>query len=165
MSLQNGTDPYLDRRAVLMQLDISSSTLLTAAQVAEILGKSIDAVRMMAKRGQLPAVRVGERGVPVKRSARHSNYSMAMIDGEARRFGRCDLESEDRNLEPRPDTRGDIARTYVYMGAAYPGRGIISENNRKLCEACDREDPVDAWERERVRRLARLQGHPNPFVT
>jgi deoxyribonuclease-1 len=93
-----------------------------------------------------------------------SNYSMAMIDGEARRFGPCDLEIEDRKVEPRPDIRGDIARTYFYMDAAYPGRGVISDKNRKLFEAWAREDPVDAWERERVGRIARLQGNTNPFV-
>jgi deoxyribonuclease-1 len=79
-----------------------------------------------------------------------ANYSMAMVPGETRAFGSCDLEIEDRKIEPRPDIRGDIARTYFYMDAAYPGRGVISEKNRQLFEAWDREDPVDAWERERV---------------
>jgi deoxyribonuclease I len=89
---------------------------------------------------------------------------MAMIDGEARRLGSCDLEIEDRKVEPRPDIRGDIARTYFYMDAAYSGRGVVSEKSRKLFEAWDREDPVDAWERERVRRIERLQGNTNPFM-
>jgi deoxyribonuclease-1 len=93
-----------------------------------------------------------------------ANFSMAMIDGEARQFGSCDLEIEDRKVEPRPDIRGDIARTYFYMDAAYPGRGVISDKNRKLFEAWDKEDPVDAWERERVSRIEQLQGNPNPFV-
>ena len=93
-----------------------------------------------------------------------SNYSMAMIEGETRRFGSCDVEIEDRKIEPRPDIRGDIARTYYYMDAAYPGRGVISEKNRKLFEAWDTEDLVDAWKRERVRRIEQLQGNTNPFV-
>ena len=92
------------------------------------------------------------------------NYSMAMIPGEARPFGRCDLEIEDRKIEPRPEIRGDIARTYFYMNAAYPGRGIVSEKNRKLFEAWDKEDPVDDWERERARRIEQRQGNKNPFV-
>jgi deoxyribonuclease I len=71
-----------------------------------------------------------------------SNYSMAMIDGETRKFGSCDLEIEDRKIEPRPDIRGDIARTYFYMDAAYPGRGVISDKNRKLFAVWAREDPV-----------------------
>lgn len=61
-----------------------------------------------------------------------SNYSMAMIPGEKRAFGSCDVEIEGNKFEPRPDIRGDIARTYFYMDKAYPGRGIISRKNRKL---------------------------------
>ena len=53
-----------------------------------------------------------------------SNYSMAMIEGEAREFGACDVEIADRKIEPRPAIRGDIARIYLYMDASYPGRGI-----------------------------------------
>jgi deoxyribonuclease I len=94
-----------------------------------------------------------------------SNYSMAMIEGEARRSGAYDLEIEDRKVEPRPDIRGDIARTYLYMDAAHPGRGVISDKNWKLFEALGQEDPVDTWERERVRRIEQLQGNTNPFVS
>jgi deoxyribonuclease-1 len=50
------------------------------------------------------------------------------------------------------------------MDSAYPGRGILSEKNRPLFDAWDREDPVDAWECERDRRIAALQGNHNPFV-
>jgi len=84
--------------------------------------------------------------------------------GEALAFGRCDLELQDRKIEPRPDIRGDIARTYFYMDAAYPGRGILSRQDRKLFEAWDAEDPVDDWERERARRIEARQGNKNPFV-
>jgi Endonuclease I len=48
--------------------------------------------------------------------------------------------------------------------AVYPGHGVISEKNRKLLEAWDTEDPVDAWEPEQVRRIEPLQGNTNPFV-
>ncbi|MFH1984745.1 MAG: endonuclease [Pseudomonadota bacterium] len=93
-----------------------------------------------------------------------SNYSFAMISGEKREFGQCDMEIEDRKAEPPPAVRGDIARTYFYMDAAYPGHGIISNKNRRMFEAWDREDPVDEWECERARRIERLQGDENPFV-
>lgn len=92
------------------------------------------------------------------------NFSMAMIPGEAREFGNCDVEIEDGKVEPRPEIRGDIARTYFYMDAAYPGHGIISEKNRKLFEAWNREDPVEEWERERARQIEQLQGNKNPFI-
>jgi deoxyribonuclease I len=44
-----------------------------------------------------------------------SNYSMAMIEGEQRQFGACDVEIAERKIEPRPEIRGDIARIYLYM--------------------------------------------------
>jgi deoxyribonuclease-1 len=93
-----------------------------------------------------------------------SNYSFAMIPGEPRRFGLCDMEIENRKAEPPEAVRGDIARTYKYMEAAYPGRGIISGKNRKLFDAWDRQDPVDDWECEREKRIAKIQGNHNGFV-
>ena len=74
------------------------------------------------------------------------------------------LEIEGRKVEPRPDIRGDIARTYMYMDKAYPGRGIISGKNRKLFEVWEKQDPVDDWERERAKRIEKIQGNGNPFV-
>jgi len=93
-----------------------------------------------------------------------SNYSYAMIPGEERRFGACDMEIAGRKAEPPPGVRGDIARSYLYMEAAYPGRGVVSDKNRRLFEAWDRTDPVDTWECERQRRIETLQGNRNPFV-
>jgi deoxyribonuclease-1 len=93
-----------------------------------------------------------------------SNYSMEMIPGEKREFGDCDVEIENHKVEPRPEIRGDIARTYLYMNQAYPGKGILSRSNQKLFEAWDKLDPVDDWERERARRIEALQGNPNPFI-
>ncbi len=93
-----------------------------------------------------------------------SNYSYAMIPGEKRQFGKCDMEISGRKAEPPPNKRGDIARTYFYMNWAYPGRGIISKKNRKLFEAWNKQDPVDEWECERNRRIEKIQGNENPFV-
>jgi deoxyribonuclease-1 len=93
-----------------------------------------------------------------------SDYSMAMIPGEAHEFEHCELKIQDRKVEPRREVPGDIARTYFYRHATYPGRGIISDKNRKLFEAWNPEAPVDDWERERARRIEQMQGNPNPFV-
>lgn len=93
-----------------------------------------------------------------------SNYSYAMIHGEPREYGSCDFEIENQKAEPREEIRGDIARIYFYMDWAYPGHGIVSEKNRKLFEAWDKDDPVDAWEIERCRRIEAVQGNRNPFV-
>ena len=93
-----------------------------------------------------------------------SNYSMAMIPGNTYRFGACKTKIEDQKIEPRPEVRGLIARTYFYMDRAYPGHGIISGKNQKLFEAWDKADPVDAWECERGRRITKIQGNVNQVV-
>jgi len=97
-------------------------------------------------------------------NALRSNYSYAMIPGEPRIFGNCDMEIENQKAEPRPEIRGDIARTYFYMNDAYPDRGIISKKNNKLFQAWTKEDPVDDWERERCKHIELLQGNRNGFV-
>ncbi|MEI7636599.1 MAG: endonuclease [Syntrophus sp. (in: bacteria)] len=93
-----------------------------------------------------------------------SNYSMAMITGNQYRFGDCKTKIEDRKIEPRTEVRGEFARTYMYMDRAYPGHGIISNKNEKLFQAWDKADPVDAWECERSRRIAKIQGNVNLVV-
>ena len=41
-----------------------------------------------------------------------SNYSMTIIKGEFREFGKCDVEIK-KKIELRDEVRGDIARTYM----------------------------------------------------
>ncbi len=93
-----------------------------------------------------------------------SNFSMAMISGEKRAFGKCDIEIENRKVEPTESIRGNIARTYFYMDSAYPDRGIISRKNRTLFKAWDKADPVDNWECKRARKIEKIQKNRNKFV-
>ncbi len=97
-------------------------------------------------------------------NGRRSNYSMAIIEGEKREFGKCDVEIKSRKVEPREEIRGEIARTYMYMDSVYPGRGIISKKNWKLFDAWNRSDPVDEWECERAKRIEKIQGNKNKIV-
>jgi deoxyribonuclease-1 len=89
---------------------------------------------------------------------------MAIIEGEKREFGKCDVEIKNKKVEPRESIRGEIARTYMYMDSAYPGRGIITKRNRKLFEAWNKIDPVDEWECDRAKRIERIQGNSNQVV-
>ena len=93
-----------------------------------------------------------------------SNYSMSIIEGEERKFGKCDVEIKSRKVEPRDEVRGEIARTYFYMDSVYPGKGIISMKNRAMFEEWNRSDPVDEWECERSRRIEKIQGNRNEVV-
>ncbi len=93
-----------------------------------------------------------------------SNYRFGVIAGESREFGACDMEIAGKIAEPPERIRGDIARTYKYMNQAYPKQGIISKANKKLFNAWDKGDPVDAWECERCRRIEAIQGNENPIL-
>ncbi len=86
------------------------------------------------------------------------------VPGEPRLFGDCDVELESGVLEPRTDVRGDIARTFLYMDLSYPMHAFMTVEQRRAMESWNREDPVDEWECERARRIARTQGNPNVFV-
>lgn len=92
-----------------------------------------------------------------------SNYSYAMLQGEQREYGSCNMEIEDQKAEPPDDKFGDIARTYMYMESAYH-RGVIAGKNVKLFEAWNRMDPVDKWECERARLIEKIQGNRNMIV-
>jgi len=93
-----------------------------------------------------------------------SNFSMAMIPGEARRFGACDVEIEQRKFEPADAIKGDVARTYSYMHLTYPGRGIVSAKNERLFRAWAASDPVDAVECDRYERIREATGLDNPLL-
>lgn len=97
-------------------------------------------------------------------NGQRSNYNWGMISGEKREFGACNIEvdSETRRAEPPEQVMGDIARTMFYMSETYGFR--LSDQDRQLYEAWNRQDPPDDWERERNRRIAELQGRGNRFI-
>jgi len=89
---------------------------------------------------------------------------MEIINGEKRKFGKCDVEIKNKKVEPKESIRGEIARTYLYMDSVYPGRGIISKKNRKHFDSWNQSDPVDEWECERAKRIEKIQGNMNEVV-
>ena len=89
---------------------------------------------------------------------------MAIIKVEKREFSKCDVEIKKKKVEPRESIRGEIARTYMYMDSVYPGKGIISQKNRKLFDSWNQSDPVDEWECERARRIEKIQGNRNEVL-
>ena len=101
--------------------------------------------------------------LPAMNSARGS-LPYAEIPGEARDFGACDFEKDDRGrrVEPRPAARGEIARAMFYMNRTY-GLPIYSRQAEVLLR-WNREDPPDADERRRNDAIDRIQGRRNPFI-
>ncbi|GAB2788297.1 hypothetical protein GCM10027040_13130 [Halomonas shantousis] len=94
-----------------------------------------------------------------------SNMRFGMVtSADTFRYGQCQskVSFKERTFEPRPEVRGDIARTYWYMRDTY---GIsISRQQQQLLNAWATADPIDDWERLRNRRIASIQGYGNPYV-
>ena len=91
-------------------------------------------------------------------------YPYREIRGERRVERGCDLEIDHRArvVEPRPASRGNIARAMLYMEGRY---GLeIYERQRRMLLDWHREDPVDEHERWRNRRIAEVQGEGNPWI-
>lgn len=54
------------------------------------------------------------------------------------------------------DDSGEILPGHTFMEWAYPDDGIISGKNRKIYEAWNKADPVDAWEIKRFKRIEKF---------
>jgi len=89
---------------------------------------------------------------------------MAQLTGSDYDFGGCKAKIQDRKFEPMDAAKGIVARTYMYMDASYPNRGIISDKNKKLFEAWDKMFPVTSWECERAKLIASIQGNTNEIL-
>ncbi len=97
-----------------------------------------------------------------------SNYSMAEVGALGKftgiSFGGCQAKIFQSKFEPMDFAKGTVARAYLYMEQAYPGRGIISDKNEKLFQAWDKLHPVEPWECELYRKIKKVQKNDNPIL-
>ncbi|BCL74366.1 endonuclease [Jeongeupia sp. HS-3] len=80
-------------------------------------------------------------------------------------YGQCQtiVDFQQRRAQPREEVRGRIARTYLYMYERY---GLtMSRQEKQLMCAWAKTYAVDGWETERDRRITRIQGNGNRFVS
>ena len=94
-----------------------------------------------------------------------SNYRFGELGQGEAQYGAVQfrVDFKQRAVEPPAGRKGDIARIYFYMSDTY---GLaLSSSQRRLFEVWHRQDPVDPGECERVRRIERVQGNGNPFVS
>lgn len=92
------------------------------------------------------------------------DYNWGMIPGDRGAHGTCamQVDASIRRAEPPDRVKGDVARTMFYMGDTYGFR--LSNQDRQLFTAWSRQDPPDAWEVERNRRIKSIQGKGNRFI-
>ena len=93
-----------------------------------------------------------------------SNKPYGIVTGEPREYGTCNFEigGSPKVTEPPDNVKGDAARIWLYMSDSY---GIaLTAAQRKMFGEWSSNDPPDAWERLRDRRVEAAQGNKNPFV-
>lgn len=96
-------------------------------------------------------------------NAMRSNYEYTEFLGNSQNFGTCEMKVAKGKAEPPNRTRGQIARTYLYMQDSYP-QFHMSAEQQKLMEKWNSEFPVDEWECIRAKRIEAFQGNENLFV-
>lgn len=98
-------------------------------------------------------------------NADRSNFRYDQISGPATQYGQCQfkVDFQNRRAEPPDNLKGDVARITFYMRDMYRLR--LSSQQTRLYEIWSRQDPVDPIELERDRRIERIQGNSNPYVS
>lgn len=97
-------------------------------------------------------------------NAMRSNYNFTMLPSTPAMFGSCDMRIERRKAQPPESARGRIARTYMYMEQTYP-KYKMSNQQRQLMTAWDKEFPVSKWECHRAELIEKLQGNVNKVLS
>lgn len=105
------------------------------------------------------AVSVGET------NGDRSNYRFQPLPSTPRPYGACPskVDFKQRAFEPRDEAKGFVSRVTFYMADRYGLR--LSRQQQQVLMAWDRQFPATPWELERNRRIARVTGVSNPFVT
>ncbi|MBL8946344.1 MAG: endonuclease [Myxococcales bacterium] len=95
-----------------------------------------------------------------------SDFPFGEIKGEERMYGACDIEVDGakRVAEPPERVRGDIARVYLYMRAAYGDELKVPADQWTRFETWQAEDPPDDWERQRAAAIMAIQGVRHPLL-
>lgn len=97
-------------------------------------------------------------------NAMRSNYNFTMLPDVKSAFGSCLVKIDNRKVEPTIESKGQIARTYLYMEQRYP-RYKMSRSQRNLMLAWNKMYPVSDWECLRAGRISKVQGNENVFVS
>lgn len=94
-----------------------------------------------------------------------SNYPMGIARAPSNMYGQCasKVDFKNRILEPRDEAKGLVARASLYISDYYAIP--LSAQQQHLFMDWNSRFPVTQWELERDRRIAKIMGHNNPFVT
>lgn len=93
-----------------------------------------------------------------------SNFNFMPWNGAATQYGQCQVKVDFKNkrVDPPQNTRGAIARAYLYMSNQYGFK--LSRQQTQLMNAWDKQYPVSSWECTRDAQISKVQGNSNKFV-
>lgn len=96
-------------------------------------------------------------------NALRSNYNFASyVNAPSNQFGACPIKIRNKTVQPPNYARGQIARAYLYMEAAYPSYKI-GRQKREL-QVWDKQYPVTQSECKRTRLIEAKQYNENHIV-
>ena len=93
-------------------------------------------------------------------NALRSNYPVWEIPWEKRLFWLCNIEIENKTMEPKDNIRWDIARIYKYMHYTYPEYNVTPEY-MNLLKQWSKMDPISEEECERYSIILKTQKSVN----
>lgn len=93
-----------------------------------------------------------------------SNFRFTDIGLKPFQYGQCQMlvDFKGRQVQPPQASRGQIARTYLYMQQQYQVK--LSGSQLKLMQSWNRLYPATEQECQRHKLVEKRQGWPNPFV-
>jgi len=97
-------------------------------------------------------------------NAVRSNYPFKDKTTDEQPYGKCDFRVIKKKAMPADNTKGKIARVYLYMESAYPGFNIVHHKNRKMFKEWDSSNPVTIDECLKNEKIEKLQGNRNHIV-
>lgn len=93
-----------------------------------------------------------------------SNYRFGMVQLPKNYYGcRIALDKSLKRVEPPDDSKGIIARAYLFMAEHY--QLSLSPSQRQLFEAWNRLYAPTEWEKKWAKEVARIEGYENPYIT
>lgn len=94
-----------------------------------------------------------------------SNYGFSEWNGLPTQYGQCEMlvDFKARKVQPPLQSRGAIARSYLYMQQRYNFK--LSKQDQKLYQAWNKRFPSTRWECKKNDKVKALQGNSNPFIT
>lgn len=96
-------------------------------------------------------------------NAARRNYNFAMLTNVDNSFGSCAVKIDNKKVQPPAESRGKIARSYLYMDSTYQ-EYQMSSHQRQLMQAWHKQYPVSKWECERAERIQAIQGNTNQVL-